>query len=176
MPIMDFQLEGQMDKLRGLEKANPRPTPATTLAGIDSPLDGGEGMKIFWIQRSRQVQNWSVICFALLSLGCPGPSNPPEHTKRVNLQPQEVQVISIPGMGQPRLEVSADHDLDLALIYAEDPITDLSKVVSQGRIPKRYQGRNFRWLYTGIEKDMKLLLQSSEGATVVIRYTKPLLD
>ncbi len=41
-------------------------------------------------------------------------------------------------------------------------------------MPRRYQGREFRWSYTGIEKDMKLLLRSADGATVTVRYTKPL--
>jgi hypothetical protein len=82
--------------------------------------------------------------------------------------------VAIPGTGKPRLEVTADRAIDLALVYADDPNTDPTKVKASGRVPMRYQGRDFKYSYTGIEKDMKLLLLSAEGAAVTIRYTRPL--
>ena len=121
----------------------------------------------------RRFPTLLIACFAL-SAGCSHPQGPPEHTKQVDLKPGEVVAVSIPGASHPRLEVTADRDIDLALVYADDPATEPDKVVSSGRVPKRYQGREFHWSYTGIEKEMKLLLRSIDGATVTIRYAKPL--
>ena len=115
-----------------------------------------------------------VVCLAAASAGCSFRQAPPEHARQVNLRPGEVKVVLLHGGGHPRLEVSADQDIDLALVYADDPATDPDKVTSTGRVPKRYHGREFKWSYTGIEKDMKLLLRSADGVTLTVRYTEPL--
>jgi hypothetical protein len=42
--------------------------------------------------------------------------------------------------------------------------------MSDGRLPKRYQGREFEWSYTGIENAMTLMIRCAKDTTVTIKF------
>jgi hypothetical protein len=109
------------------------------------------------------------------TIGC-AQKDPTPYVRGIELKAGVVKTVPLAGMGHPRLVVSSDQDIDVGLVYATEAAPDLDKITAQGRVPTRYTGKDFKWSYTGIEKDMKLLLRSATDVTVTVRYSGPLTE
>jgi hypothetical protein len=110
----------------------------------------------------------AALAFSLT--GCEGPRGDPVSVKTIGLKAGVVTTVAIPKSSKPKLVVSADEDLDVGLVDATKPAVELDKVVSDWRLPKRYQGREFQWSYTGIEKAMTLMIRSAKDTAVTIKF------